>query len=384
MKRSFFIAAFLAVAAVGWIASGQFGHSDNLPEAKKPPADLSHSDRLPMVRVREIVAEPHQAETVLRGLSQAVRMVNVKSETYGRIVELSVERGDLVEDGQIIARLAPESRPARLADARALKAQRSIEYEAAKKLSAKGYRAETSLAGAKAQLEAASAAVHAAQVALDDVIVKAPFAGIVDDRMVEIGDYLETGDGLVQLVDLDPILIVAQVNERDIGLLQVGQVGTARLTTGARVEGILRFISNVADATTRTFRVELEVANPKFDIPDGVTAELRLTSPHILAHHVSPAILSLDDRGLVGVKTLTPEHTVRFVPVTVIESDAAGLWLSGLSEQAVVITVGQDFVRDGQKVRPIDAETLRPFGNGMGGGDGTGGGGKSGGDGLGS
>ncbi len=87
---------------------------------------------------------------ILRGHTEAIRKVDVKAETYGRVIELKVEKGDRVEKGAVLARLSPEDRPARLAEAKALRDQRKIEYQASDRLSKKGYRAETQLAGAKA------------------------------------------------------------------------------------------------------------------------------------------------------------------------------------------------------------------------------------------
>jgi multidrug efflux system membrane fusion protein len=361
MNRSIFIAILLATAATLWIVSGQFGSNENPIAAQKTPVDLSAADRLPQVRVRHQRAEPRMTQTLLRGRTEAVRMIDIKAETHGRVIELAIERGDRVERGQVLARLAAEDRPAKLAQAKALKEQRRIEYEAAKKLSQKGFRAETQLAASRAELEAAEAAVTVAEVALENTVIHAPFDGIIDSRQAEMGEFIEVGDHIARIVDLDPILIVAQVNERELGTLELGQRGSARLATGAAVDGRLRFISTVADPTTRTFRVELEVANADLMVADGLTAELRLPQTSVPAHHVSPAILALTDEGVVGVKVLGPGDKVAFKPVRILDSDETGVWLADLPEDVILITVGQEFVQDGQVVVPIDETTLQPL-----------------------
>src|SRR3546814_14596689 len=91
--------------------------------------------------------------------------------------------------------------------------------------------------------------------------------------------FVDRGDTIARLVDLDPMLIVTQVNERDVQSLTVGAPGKARLIGGLTVEGRIRHISSVADEATRTFRVELEVPNPDRRIANGMTAEITL--PHI-------------------------------------------------------------------------------------------------------
>lgn len=358
MKRSYVIAAVLAIGAAGWVISGQFADSGGTPEARKPPAQLSAADKIPLVRVRRQSARPRVSEVVLRGRTEAWRTVEVKAETHGRVIELRVDRGDRVEGGQVIAQLAPEDRPAKLKQAQALLEQRRLEYRAAERLSKKGFRAETQLAGARAALELARAAVEYAQLALDNTQIRAPYEGLLEERLIDIGDFVEKGDRIGRVVDLDPILVVAQVSERDIGRLEVGAPGRARLIADREVSGRLRFVGAMADPATRTFRVELEVANPGRKIPDGVTAELRIPMERVLAHLVSPAILILTDSGVLGVKTLEADSTVGFHPVRVLESGPEGMWIGGLPEQVTFITVGQEFVTAGQQVQAVDEEKL--------------------------
>jgi multidrug efflux system membrane fusion protein len=357
-KRSYVVAVFLALGAAGWIASGQFTDGGGVPEPRKPPADLSAADQAPMVRVRRQTAEPRVREAILRGRTEALHTVEVKAETHGRIIELLIARGTRVERNQTIARLATEDRPAKLQEAEALFAQRRIEYEAAERLSKKGFRAETQLAGAKAAMKAAAAAVQRARVELDNTEIRAPFDGLVDDRMTDMGHYVEKGDAIARVTALDPILVVAQVSERDVGRLEAGIEGRAHLITGQTVTGRLRFVGAMADSATRTFRVELEVANPEDRIPDGITAELRIALEQNMAHLVSPAILTLTDQGVLGVKTLEADGTVGFYPVRILESATDGVWIGDLPEEVTFITVGQEFVGVGQPVRAVDEQSL--------------------------
>lgn len=350
-KRSYIVAGLLTFGAAGWIASGQLTDGGAAPEPRKPPADLSAADVTPLVRVRQQAAEPRVREVVLRGRTEALHTVEVKAETHGRVVEILVTRGARVERDQIIARLAPEDRPANLAEAEALLEQRRMEHVAAVRLSKKGFRAETQLAAAKAAMEAAAAAVERARVELANTEIRAPFGGLVDDRTADRGDFVEKGDAIARIIDLDPILVVAQVTERDVGRLKAGIEGRARLVTGQEVTGTLRFVGATADAATRTFRVELEVANPEGRIPDGITAELRIPLEKAMAYLVSPAILTLTDQGVLGVKTLEADGTVGFHPVRILDSGPGGMWVAGLPEQTTFITVGQEFVAVGQAVR---------------------------------
>ncbi len=360
MKRSYIIASVLALAAAGWVISGQVGDRGGPKTGRKPPADLSLAETVPTVRVRRQSAEPHTLEVILHGRTEATRKVDVKAETHGRIVELTVAKGDRVKAGDVIARLSPEDRPARLTEATALREQRRLEYEASRSLSKKGYRAETHLAASKAALEAAKAAVTRAKVEVRNTVIRAPFDGVVSDRMAEMGDFIDTGNAIARILDLDPVLAVAHIGERDMGRVWVGGPAQVTLVDGSQIDGTIRFVAAEADTTTRTFRIEVELPNPTAAIADGLTAELRLRLGMIAAHRVSPAILMLTDDGVIGVKTLGMGNRARFYPVRIIGDGPDGVWLSGLPDRVTLITVGQDFVTEGQSVRPIDEATLAP------------------------
>jgi len=360
MRTSYVFAALLALLAAGWIVSGQFAEGDGLPRPTKPPADLAAIETMPAVRVTRLEAVRHVLEEVVRGRTEALRKVALKVETKGRVIELPVEQGAWVSKGDVIARLSPDGRPARLREAKALREQRRIEHEASQKLSKKGFRSDTQVAGSLASLEAAEAAVNLAEVNLGNTVLLAPFDGLIDDRIAEIGDFLEMGDRVAVIVNLDPILVVAQVSERSLATVRVGQEGFARLVDGSTIEGTLRFISSVADPATRTFRVEMEAPNPGPTVADGMTAELHLPLREAMVHRVSPAILSLRDTGEIGVKAVDDDGRVRFVPARIVDSDNGGVWVAGLPEKLLAITVGQEFVIEGQRVRAIDTRTLEP------------------------
>ncbi len=99
--------------------------------------------------------------------------------------------------------------------------------------------------------------------------------------------------------------------------------------------------------------MELEVSNPDMTIAEGITSELILPYAEVLAHRITPATLTLDDSGAVGIKTVTPDNVVAFHRAEIVGQSAEGAWLAGLPETITVITVGQEFVRPGQRVIPI-------------------------------
>jgi multidrug efflux system membrane fusion protein len=355
MKKSYWIALALAVAAAGWILSGQFGALEPRAIASDPMVDSSASQELPNVRVQRLTGEIKTNELIVRGHTEASRSVRLKAETAGRIVELAAERGKRVKEGAIIVRIAMDDRAARFEEAKALVAQREIKYEGSLKLQEKGFQAETKVAEAGAQLEAAKAALKRIEVDIDHITIRAPFSGVLDARPVNIGDFVEVGSPVATIVDLDPVFIVGHVSERDVSNIGIGSPARARLITGYEVEGYVHYIANASDEQTRTFRVEVEISNPGYTVRHGVTSELYLPLPvaQVTAHKVSPAVLSLSDDGVVGIKSVNDESVVEFHPVQIVGEHPQGVWIAGLPKTIVVITVGQEFVKAGQRVQPV-------------------------------
>lgn len=359
MKNSYLIAILIALAVSAWLLSGQFAREEEHAEAAAPAAAAIAEAPPPKVRVADRVAEPHIAEIVLRGRTEAARVVELKAETRGKVVQIMAEEGAYVKTGDVLLRLAADDRMAKLQQAKALLAQRQIEYDSSKKLSAKGYRADTEVAAAVARLEEAKAAVASMEIDIGYMTITAPFDGVIEQRPVEIGDFVDVGDPVATIVDLDPMRVIGHVVEGDVAKLKPDMAGAAMLVTGETVEGRLSFIGAMADDQTRTFRVELEVPNPERRIVEGISAELRLPVAELPAHRVSPAILTLTDDGKIGVKTVNAENIVEFHPVQIIGDGPDGVWLTGLPERIRFITVGQDFVLTGQKVEPVP-ETVEP------------------------
>jgi multidrug efflux system membrane fusion protein len=130
------------------------------------------------------------------------------------------------------------------------------------------------------------------------------------------------------------------------------------LVTGQEVKGRIRYISAQADEATRTFRVELEVANPNNTLVAGVTSEIHLPIEKLTAHYLPMGVLSLDDAGQVGVKTVNGDNQVEFHGVPILRTTPGGVWVGELPETVRVITVGQGFVHSGQQVEPVTEKAV--------------------------
>ncbi len=242
---------------------------------------------------------------------------------------------------------------AQLEEAQAILAQRRLEYEAAADLKRKDLQSEIQLERAKAALAAARAAVKRIEVAVSNTIVRAPFNGVLDDRPIEVGAYVRAGDIVARILEQNPILAVGSVTQLERSRLVLGDQGLARLITGQIADGKIRYIASEADEATRTFRVELELANPDRALVAGVTTEISIPVRSVTAFRISPALLSLSNSDELGIKGVDGDDVVRFYPVRIVRATADDLWITGLPKGVRVITVGQGFVRAGEQVKAV-------------------------------
>jgi multidrug efflux system membrane fusion protein len=388
MRRSYLIAGAIAVLAAGWLASGMLTRhdggeaatvtptpqasaaplADEAPEVvSDQPGEIVEPTGAPVspapaeaggivsVQVMDSLASPQPRTIVLRGRAEADNVVEIRAETYGRVTKTPAEKGTIVHVGDKLAIIDPSDRAARLAEAKALLQQRKAESDAAKRLAEKGFAPKLNLTELAANLALAQAQVAAMEIEISHLSIEAPIEGVLDVRAIEVGSYLQVADPVATIIDLDPIVLVGFATERDVGQLEIGGAANARLLDGRQVTGKLRFISSRAEQETRTFRIEVEVPNADYAIRDGLSAELVIPVDAVPAHRISPAILTLGPSGEVGVKLVDDANKVRFTPVEILREDPAGLWIVGLAEKARMIVVGQDFVLDGQLVRPVES-----------------------------
>jgi len=186
-------------------------------------------------------------------------------------------------------------------------------------------------------------------VELNRTEVKAPFSGYLE-TIVKPGNFLERGQVCATIIQLDPITFVAEVPESDINKVSEGQEVILNLITGESILGNLSFVSKSASSLTRTFKVESEIKNKKGIIRDGITSEMIIKTSKIYAHKISPSILMLNDKGMLGIKVIENEDTVKFITIDILEDSEDGIWVTGLPDKIQLIIQGQGFVENNQKV----------------------------------
>lgn len=346
-NRSRWVAGGLAVAIIGWMGSGYIFPTPETQTAKAPVAPRAVS-----VAVQHSIAKTVEQVFVAEGQALPDRDTAIRAETSGQISELLARMGDDVAAGQVIARFDIAVRAADLRRAEQERDRAQREFDNASALVARGIATADRVAQARASLAAALASLSAAEQAIGDTEIRAPFAGRLEALDINIGEIVTLGADVGRIVDNTPLTIGFQIPQQSLRDIKVGQAAEVRFITGETATGTVAFVSRSADAETRTFMAQIKVPNADGAIPAGISAQLRIPTGEMTAHFVSPAILSLDTDGTLGIKTVNAENMVEFHKIAIVRAQTDGIWISGLPDQAQIISIGQGFVNDGETVDP--------------------------------
>jgi len=361
IKARHYTALGIVAAAGLWIASGHFlpRHEATGGHAVLRVAEDASKKLFRVAAIRTSVV-PHSRRLAISGRTEADRRVVLTARAAGVLTDLRIKRGTAVQKDDIVAILSDEAREAQVAQAQAVVTQKRTELEAKRQLISTGTIPRLQLVDMEAQLKSAEAALANAEAERDRGVVRAPWAGIVQDVAVEVGQaaFSFAGRELAILVALDPMLAVAEVPERKLAGIKVGDKADVQLVNGETASGRIRFVAKTASQTTRTYRVEVELPNADGRIPDGITSEVIVPQSPMPATRLPRSALTFSSAGELGVRTVDSEGKVEFAPVTVVEDEQAAMWVTGLADGSRVIVQGQDFVREGQKVDPVGAQEL--------------------------
>ncbi len=345
------IAVILSVVLVLWLLGGDKQSARETPPGKQ----VIPEERLAEVEVRWSDAAATTREQVVQGSITAWQQVDVKAQVAGRVEELLKLQGDVVAAGDALLRLSDEGRTQKLAQMRADVRLRQKELEGGRTLTADKLISQTELVRLESELARAQADLAAAELAVEYNLPKAPFGGRVDRRYVEVGQLVQPGEVLMTVVDATRVKVAGQVPQLQIGQIQPGQEATVTLLDGRELQGEVQFVSLAADAATRSFYVEIHAQNPELWRVAGASATLRIHQAAANAHRVSPALLSLGERGELGIHTVNDDNIVEFHPVQVVGFEGDGATVTGLPDRVRIITQGAGFVRRGQQVETREA-----------------------------
>lgn len=310
------------------------------------------------VRIEVSTAKLMPIDVPLRGKTEAKSQVNVLAQTSGVIEAVNVEKGQKVAAGDVLCVIDRGAREAALAQAEATLAQAQTAYDTTTALIKKGISSTNSAQSVEASLAAAKAGLKNAELELERTEIKTEIDGVVQGPVATVGSMLSAGQSCATVVQLDPMLFTASLSEAKMGYAKLGLPATVTTISGQAVEGKVTYIGSVADEATRSFPVEIELSNPDGKVLSGTTADAVVLVGTAPVHILPQSVLTLDDDGVLGIRTVEDGDTVAFHPVNIIKDTRDGVWIIGLPPKIDVITVGQEYVKPGQVVdaRTVDGE----------------------------
>lgn len=285
--------------------------------------------RMPPDTVTSLKVSEERSVPVLEavGSLSSPQGVMLSADLPGIVTSISFESGSHATNGQILVQLDTRQEEAQLRTSRAKLELARQNLERAKDLSQKHVIAQAAFDEAKSLYDAAVAAVDETQATIGRKTIRAPFSGELGIRQVNAGQYLKSGDPIVQLESLDPIFANFALPQQNLGKLRIGQPVLLKADgiPDTVFEGTLTAINSAVDASTRNIQVQATVPNPSHILRSGMFAGIQVQLP--------------EREGVIMV----PATSVQYAPygdsVFVIETmkDPAGKEYTGVREQTVTL-----------------------------------------------
>jgi multidrug efflux system membrane fusion protein len=353
------LAALVVLAGfVAWTATGEFSSVGSAAIEDERKTEAAEQPAAPL-RTVAVVAPPrvqHARAIRVSGKTDAEKRVTLATRVMGVIESLPVKQGQRVERGDLVMRLDARDKEAAVRTAEAVVIQRQAEADAAERLVGGGNAPKLQADQARAALATAKSQLEAAKAELAQYEIYAPYNGVVDRVPVQPGSTILAGAEVATLINLDPLLAIGEVSERDLRYLKLGDTAEIQLVDGTTVEGTLRYISRDASSATRTFRIEVAIPNENKELPAGMTAEIKLLAERTDAVVLPRSVVTLSGTGDLGIRAVDKDNKVVFFPIDLVDDTPTGLVLGGIPADARIIVAGQDLVTEGDTVKAMEAD----------------------------
>ncbi len=362
IRPSMVIAIATASFTAYWIWGGEFTINEAFSAlAITEEGDTAAEETTTVQTVRYLVAKEQDLpiSAVLTGRTRASRVITVRSEASGTVIIANGDRGARIQEGEVVLALDKGIIEFELRQAEEELALRTTEYEDAVRLNRRSIVTKLEVQQRLVAQRAAITNLESIRERNADTIIYAPFTAFVQEKLVERGDVVSPGSGVITLVDLRPLTVAVYVSEQRIGKLRLGQLAT--VTVEDRVfRGRVATIAPDADPQTRTYEVEISLPNNNWELRAGRTVEVELVLSTQRAVFIPQSLLTLNNENKLGVKLINNGNIVSFAPVTIIRDERNGTWVSGIPSGTRIVSIGHQLVEAGDKTDPYP-DTLDRF-----------------------
>lgn len=263
-------AMLVFIAVIGWVKFSQIQTAMAQGASFQPPPEA----------VTTTVARQEQWPATVNAIGSvvAVQGVTVSSDLPGIVEKITFQSGARVRKGDLLVQLDTSQERAQLAGAESQRRLSGVNLERMRGLRQKGVVSQAELDRVQAESQQTSAGTSEIRATIGRKRIRAPFSGVLGIRQVNLGQYMNPGDPVVQLQTLDPIYVNFAVPQQEIGQLRVGAPVrvTAEGMAGVEVTGKITAFDSVVDEATRNVQVQATFANPDGALRPGMFVQAQV------------------------------------------------------------------------------------------------------------
>jgi membrane fusion protein (multidrug efflux system) len=324
--------------------------------AKKREAPATEAPPVNVV-IMNVTAEPQLADTFeLPAVVEPNRIVTIASEVGGRIERIPLEEGCRIRVGDLLIKLNTDLILPDFESAKSQVGRDQIEFDRMTNLAKENAATQRDLDNATSQLAISKARLEGIRARLERTNILAPTNGVLNDLIVEEGEYVDPGNPVAQVVDTDTVKVVVEIPERDVAFFSVGDKAEIFANSKGETEslvGTITFISELADPRTRSTRTEITLNNQQRLLRSGQIVNVRLTRRILKDAILIPllAVIPMEDSKAVYVVN-SSQAKRRDIELGIFKDDQVQI-TSGLEPGDKLIIAGHRFVAPGQKVNIV-------------------------------
>ena len=337
-----------AFACVLLLSACQQGNEvEDSDEEETPPIPVETS-----TPVRGDVLAVYSGTAPIEAFAEA----DVIAKVEGEIREVLVEEGDVVAEGQILARLDGDRLRLELNESRARLRKMQRDFERNKDLREKGLLSEGDFEKLQYDLEALQASYNLASLELDYTQIRAPIDGVISERYIKIGNTIRVNDPLYKVTGLDPLVAYLHVPEREYRQLTAGQPVAIDIDALAdqRIIAAVTRVSPIVDPATGTFKITIEIHDEARTIKPGMFGRISIVYDRHDNVLQVPRSAIVEELGNESVFVVEDGNAVRRPVKTGYGENGMIEITDGLEETDNVITVGQVGLKPGATVTVIN------------------------------
>lgn len=245
--------------------------------------EMGKSFSVPPTSITTLKVTEQSVDPVLEavGSLSSPQGVTLSADLPGIVTTIDFESGTTATNGELLVQLDTRQEEAQLRTAKAKLALARQNLDRASDLNQKHVIAPSAYDESKSQYDAAVASVDEIQAPIDKKTIRAPFAGDLGIRQINVGQYLKSGDPIVQLESLDPIYVNFALPQQNLGNLKKGQ--SVRIEAdglpGKIFTGKITAINSIVDTSTRNIQIQATIANPDHLLRSGMFAGVQVLLP---------------------------------------------------------------------------------------------------------